>query len=139
MSGLVLNKVSKAFKNLKVLDEITLELGPDELLVLLGPSGCGKSTLLRIIAGLEEADSGQIFIAGKRVEKLRPRSRNVALVFQNYSLYPHMTVEKNLAFPLKVSGVKKAEIKERTAAVAEMLGLTDRLEARPREGRWVSV
>jgi len=131
MSGLVLNKISKSFKKLRVLDEITFELGGDELLVLLGPSGCGKSTLLRIIAGLEEADRGEIYIAGKRVEKLRPRDRNVALVFQNYSLYPHMTVEKNLAFPLKVSGVKKGEIKERTASVAEMLGLADRLNSKP--------
>jgi multiple sugar transport system ATP-binding protein len=131
MSGLALNKISKSFGKNKVLDNISLELGGDELLVLLGPSGCGKSTLLRIIAGLEEADRGEVFIADRRVDKLRPRDRNVALVFQNYSLYPHMSVEKNLAFPLKVAGVNKGEIKKRTATVAEMLGLAERLDDKP--------
>ncbi|MBN1211798.1 MAG: ABC transporter ATP-binding protein [candidate division Zixibacteria bacterium] len=131
MAGLALNKISKTFGKNKVLDRISLELGDDELLVLLGPSGCGKSTLLRIIAGLEEADEGEVFIADKRVDKLRPRDREVALVFQNYSLYPHMTVEKNLAFPLKVAGVDKSEIKKRTLSVAEMLGLAERLDDKP--------
>ncbi len=131
MSGLVLNKISKTFKSLKVLDNISLELGDDELLVLLGPSGCGKSTLLRIIAGLETADDGEVFIADRRVDKLRPRDRRVALVFQNYSLYPHMTVEKNLAFPLKAAGMKKGEIKSRITSVAAMLGLDERLNDKP--------
>lgn len=131
MTGLALTGVYKAFGETTVLRDITLELGQGELLVLLGPSGCGKSTLLRIIAGLEEADAGEIYIAKHRVDKLRPRDRNVALVFQNYSLYPHMTVEKNIGFPLKVSGVNRQEVRERVRDVAEMLGLAERLKDRP--------
>jgi len=131
MSGLILKNISKTFDRAVVLDNVSLELAENELLVLLGPSGCGKSTLLRIIAGLEEADTGEVHIDGKRVDLLRPRDRNVALVFQNYSLYPHMTVARNLAFPLKVAGVKKPEIESRVREVAEMLGLGDRLKDRP--------
>ena len=131
MAGLILKDVSKRFGDQQVLDSISLELGERELLVLLGPSGCGKSTVLRLIAGLEETDQGEILIDSRRVEKLRPRDRNVALVFQNYSLYPHMTVEKNLAFPLKVAGVKSTEIRTRVGQVAELLGLGDRLKDRP--------
>jgi len=131
VAGLVLKNVSKQFGAQRVLDNISLELGDHELLVLLGPSGCGKSTVLRLIAGLEEADQGEILIGDRRVEKLRPRDRNVALVFQNYSLYPHMTVENNIGFPLKVAGVKAGQIKERVRQVAELLGLGDRLKDRP--------
>ncbi|MCX6836082.1 MAG: ABC transporter ATP-binding protein, partial [candidate division Zixibacteria bacterium] len=131
VAGLVLKNIGKRFGDQQVLDGISLELGERELLVLLGPSGCGKSTVLRLIAGLEEADQGEILIDNRRVEKLRPRDRNVALVFQNYSLYPHMTVEKNLAFPLQVARVKSMEIKTRVRQVAEMLGLGDRLKDRP--------
>jgi sn-glycerol 3-phosphate transport system ATP-binding protein/multiple sugar transport system ATP-binding protein len=131
VAGLILKNISKRFGDQQVLDDISLELGEHELLVLLGPSGCGKSTVLRLIAGLEEADQGEILIDNRRVEKLRPRDRNVALVFQNYSLYPHMTVEKNLAFPLQVARVKSMEIKTRVRQVAEMLGLGDRLKDRP--------
>jgi ABC-type sugar transport system ATPase subunit len=131
VAGLILKNVSKRFGNQQVLDNISLELGERELLVLLGPSGCGKSTVLRLIAGLEETDQGEILIDNRRVEKLRPRDRNVALVFQNYSLYPHMTVEKNLAFPLRVARVKTLEIKKRVRQVAELLGLADRLKDRP--------
>ena len=131
MAGLILKNVSKRFGEQQVLDDISLEVGERELLVLLGPSGCGKSTALRLIAGLEETDQGEIIIGERRVEKLRPRDRNVALVFQNYSLYPHMTVEKNLGFPLKVAGVKSPEIKNRVHQVAELLGLGDRLRDRP--------
>ena len=131
MAGLVLRDICKQFGDQVVLDGISLEMNESELLVLLGPSGCGKSTVLRTIAGLEEADRGEIFIDGKRVEKLRPRDRHVALVFQNYSLYPHMTVEKNLAFPLKVAKLDREEIRRRVCEVAEMLGLGDRLKSRP--------
>ncbi len=131
MSGLALKEIHKRFDRQLVLDGISLEIGPRELLVLLGPSGCGKSTLLRVIAGLEEADRGEVYIDGKRVERLRPRDRNVALVFQNYSLYPHMTIEKNLAFPLKVARMKSDQIREKVRAVAQMLDLADRLKDRP--------
>lgn len=131
MAGLVLRNVSKRFDQTLVLDKVSLELDDGELLVLLGPSGCGKSTLLRLIAGLEDCDEGEIFIGAKRVENLRPRDRNVALVFQNYSLYPHMTVEKNLAFPLRVAKTPRAETRQRVLEVSEMLGLADRLKDRP--------
>jgi ABC-type sugar transport system ATPase subunit len=131
MAGLRLTNISKSFGTRKILDDVSLELAEGELLVILGPSGCGKSTLLRLISGLEELDAGEIFIGDRQVDKLRPRDRNVALVFQNYSLYPHMTVAKNLAFPLTVAKVGKAETTERVAKVAAMLGLEDRLQAKP--------
>lgn len=130
-SGLWLRQISKSFAGTKVLDDVSLELNQGELLVLLGSSGCGKSTLLRIIAGLETADAGEVHIDGRRVDMMRPRDRNVALVFQNYSLYPHMTIRKNLAFPLRVASVPKREIDERVEKTAAMLGLGDRLNDRP--------
>jgi multiple sugar transport system ATP-binding protein len=131
VAGLTVKNLSKRFGELQVLDNVSFEMGERELLVLLGPSGCGKSTVLRLIAGLEEADQGEIHIGERQVEKLRPRERNVALVFQNYSLYPHMTVAENLAFPLTVAKVKKTEIAERVAHVAQMLDLSERLKSRP--------
>lgn len=131
MNSLYLNKVSKSFGKTEVLKDITLELQDDELLVILGPSGCGKSTLLRLIAGLEDLTSGEIYLYDKRIDKLQPKERNVAMVFQNYSLYPHMTVEKNLGFPLKIAKEKKSDIKEKVDATAEMLGLTDKLNQKP--------
>lgn len=131
MTGLSVRNISKSFSGKRVLEDISFELPQGELLVVLGPSGCGKSTLLRIIAGLEEADNGEVHIDNRRVDELRPRDRNVALVFQNYSLYPHMTVEKNLAFPLKVAGVQKTEIAERVRKTAELLELGTRLKDKP--------
>ncbi|UCG62508.1 MAG: ABC transporter ATP-binding protein [Candidatus Zixiibacteriota bacterium] len=131
MAGLFLKNISKAFGEQTVLDDISLEIGHGELLVLLGPSGCGKSTLLRLIAGLESLDAGEIYIADKRIDHLEPKKRQVAMVFQNYALYPHMTVEKNLAFPLKVAGLKSRQRQERVGLVAEMLGLSEKLKAKP--------
>ena len=131
MHGLSLRHVSKSFGSHVVLDDISLDLKAGELLVLLGPSGCGKSTLLRLVAGLEAPDSGEIYIDDRRVDRLPPKDRQVAMVFQNYSLYPHMSVEKNLAFPLKVSGVSEAEITQRVTKVAQMLGLSEKLSQRP--------
>ena len=131
MSGLILKNISKSFDGRSVLKDINLEFPDGELLVLLGPSGCGKSTLLRIIAGLETADSGEIYISKVRIDQKEPKDRNVALVFQNYALYPHMTVEKNLAFPLTIARTPKDEIKKRVSDVAEMLGLSDKLKERP--------
>jgi ABC-type sugar transport system ATPase subunit len=131
MPGLSVRNICKQFGDKRVLDNVSLELSAGELLVVLGPSGCGKSTLLRIIAGLEEANDGEVYIDDRRVDQLRPRDRNVALVFQNYSLYPHMSVEKNLAFPLKVAGVPKAEIATRVAKIATMLELHERLKDKP--------
>lgn len=131
MPGLVIKEARKSFGTKKVLDNISIELSQGELLVLLGPSGCGKTTLLRSIAGLEQLDSGEIYIGQRRVDKMPPQERNVALVFQNYSLYPHMTVEKNLAFPLKIAGMKRQEIKKRVNEISSLLGLADRLNDRP--------
>ena len=131
MPGLRSINISKRFEETMALDSVSLEIPTGELWVLLGPSGCGKTTFLRIAAGLEEADSGELFFGSRRVDKLRPRDRNVALVFQNYSLYPHMTVAGNLAFPLKSIGYKKKEITTRVQETAAMLGLADRLDSRP--------
>ena len=131
MSGLVLKNISKSFGSNTVLHDISLELKSGEFLVLLGPSGCGKSTCLRLIAGLESADSGEIFVNSRRIDHLPPKKRQVAMVFQNYSLYPHMTVRKNIAFPLKIAGIPAADIDEKVGETAAMLGLTDKLESRP--------
>jgi ABC-type sugar transport system ATPase subunit len=131
MSGLLVSNVTKSFGSSRIINSLTLEAGDGELIVLLGPSGCGKSTLLRLISGLEEVDSGEIHIRGKRVDTLKPRDRNVALVFQNYALYPHMTVAENIGFPLKVAGLDKREIVAKVGAVAEKLGLAEKLKSRP--------
>ncbi|MEW5994526.1 MAG: ABC transporter ATP-binding protein [Candidatus Zixiibacteriota bacterium] len=131
MPGLLLKNITKSFGDTVVLRDISLDLPEGELLVLLGPSGCGKSTLLRLIAGLEQPDKGEIFIGNRRVDHLRPKDRDVALVFQNYSLYPHMTVAKNLAFPLSVAGISRVEKRLRVREAAEMLGLADKLNERP--------
>jgi len=131
MPGLVLKNICKSFGSTLVLENVSLELDQGELLVLLGPSGCGKSTLLRLIAGLEELDQGEIYIGSRRVDHLRPKDRNVALVFQNYSLYPHMSVEKNLAFPLTATKEGRSQIQRRVKNIAEMLGLADKLKSKP--------
>jgi ABC-type sugar transport system ATPase subunit len=133
MATLKIIAIDKSFSGKMILENFSLETSEGELVVVLGPSGCGKSTILRIIAGLETADGGEIYIGDRRVDMLPPQKRNVALVFQNYALYPHMTVAGNLAFPLKVAGTKKDEIKKRVAATAELIGLGDRLESRPAE------
>ncbi|MCK4462036.1 MAG: ABC transporter ATP-binding protein [candidate division Zixibacteria bacterium] len=131
MPELILKNVSKSFGATKVLENVSLSLADGELLVLLGPSGCGKTTILRLIAGLETMDRGQIFLGEMRIDQMRPRDRQVAMVFQNYALYPHLTVEKNLAFPLKVAGVARGEIRRRVRETAQMLGLGDRMQERP--------
>ncbi len=131
MAGLIIKNLNKSFGQKPVLNNMNLELADGELLVLLGPSGCGKSTLLRIIAGLESADTGEIYISGTRIDQKEPKDRNVALVFQNYALYPHMTIEKNLSFPLVVAKTPKTEIKKKVLDVAELLGLTEKLKDKP--------
>lgn len=133
MPELILKNITKKFGDNLVLDDISLELKEGEFLVLLGPSGCGKSTCLRIISGLETADAGEIFFGSNRIDQLLPRDRNIAMVFQNYSLYPHMSVAKNLGFPLKVKGVNKKLIEEKVAEIAELIGLSEKLNQRPAE------
>ena len=130
-TGLKLENVTKSFDQTMVLDSISLEITSGELLVLLGPSGCGKSTLLRLIAGLDEPDSGSIEIDGRRVDKLPPKDRDVAMVFQNYSLYPHMTVRNNLAFPLRVAGIRGDDISKQVEKTADLLDLSSHLDKRP--------
>ncbi|MCC6850142.1 MAG: ABC transporter ATP-binding protein [Deltaproteobacteria bacterium] len=117
----------------RALDDLTLEAADGELLVLVGPSGCGKSTALRLVAGLEEATSGEIRIAGAVVNDLPPQARNVAMVFQDYALYPHMTVRRNLEFPLRMRGAGRAEIDRRVATVARQLDLAALLDRLPKQ------
>src|SRR5262245_2378979 len=105
--------VTKRYGDFAALQEIDLDIAPGEFLVLLGPSGCGKSTLLKIIAGLEDASEGEIYINGQLANYLRPKDRDVAMVFQNYALYPHMTVETNIGFPLAMRRVAKADVAQR--------------------------
>ncbi len=131
MAGIRLEQVTKSFGTVKAVDGVTLEIADAEFLVLVGPSGCGKSTLLRMIAGLEEVSDGGIWIGDRDVTDLAPRSRDVAMVFQTYALYPHMTVRQNLGYGLKARRTPKPEIARRVADVAELLGLTDLLERRP--------
>jgi multiple sugar transport system ATP-binding protein len=134
MAGLELDSVSKVYgSGAPAVDRVSLAVEPGKLLVLVGPSGCGKSSLLRMIAGLEEISSGEIRIAGRRVNDLPPRERDVAMVFQNYALYPHMTVYDNIAFGLKLRKRPKAEVEQAVRETAETLGLTAKLDRRPRE------
>ena len=112
--------------------EFNLEIADKEFIVLVGPSGCGKSTTLRMVAGLEEISSGDLLIGGKRMNDVEPKDRDIAMVFQNYALYPHMTVYENLAFPLKLKKVDKAEIDRRVREAAEILDITQYLDRKPK-------
>jgi multiple sugar transport system ATP-binding protein len=131
-SGIVLEQVSKVFSgDVAAVDDVSLEIAPGEFLVLVGPSGCGKSTLLRMIAGLEDVTNGTITIEGRDVTELPPRSRDIAMVFQTYALYPHMTVRENLGYGLRVRKTSKKDIAGRVEDVAGMLGLQDLLDRKP--------
>jgi multiple sugar transport system ATP-binding protein len=133
VAEIVLDRVSKAFGGGETLavDEVSLEIESGEFLVLVGPSGCGKSTLLRMIAGLEDVTDGAIMIDARDVTELPPRARDIAMVFQTYALYPHMTVRENLGYGLKVRKIPKIEIRRRVDHVADMLGLEKMLDRRP--------
>ena len=133
MATLSLRDVKKSFAATPVLHGIDLEVADGELVVIVGASGCGKSTLLRIVAGLETPSSGQVVISGRDVTGLEPADRDVAMVFQNYALYPHMTVFANMAYGLKIRGMGKAEIQRRVAAAADILGIGPLLERRPKQ------
>ncbi len=132
MGEIVVEGIVKQFAGgVRAVDEISLTVRDGEFLVLVGPSGCGKTTLLRLIAGLEEPTSGTISIGGRDVTDLAPRQRDIAMVFQNYALYPHMTVRENLAYGLKVRGTGRRETARRVDEVARMLGLDDLLGRKP--------
>ncbi len=130
---IALRKLTKRFGSLTAVDAIDLEIGDGEVLCLLGPSGCGKTTTLRMIAGLEWASSGDVLLAGKRVNDLAPRDRNVAMSFQFYALYPSLTVAENLAYPLHGEGLRGAEIRAKVEQVARVLQLGSILERKPGE------
>ena len=131
MGRLQLKQVQKKFGDVEVIPPLDLEIEDGEFVVFVGPSGCGKSTLLRLIAGLEDTTSGSIEIDGADATGLPPAKRGLAMVFQSYALYPHMTVRKNIAFPMKMAGMDQAEQDKRIAAAADALNLTDYLDRRP--------
>jgi len=133
MAQVEIKKISKHFGKVKAVDQVDLETREGEFLVLLGPSGCGKTTLLRMIAGIEEPTSGDILIGGNVVTNVPPRARNIAMVFQSYALYPHMTVYKNIAFPLRTRGFEKKAIRAKVEWAATMFGIERLLERKPRE------
>jgi multiple sugar transport system ATP-binding protein len=133
MSTVSYRHIRKSFDSNEVIKGANLEIADGEFVVFVGPSGCGKTTLLRLLAGLEELTSGQILIDDKDVTNTPAKDRNIAMVFQNYALYPHMTVAQNIGFGLKLRGSKKAEIAQKTSEAAQLLGLSDLLERKPRQ------
>ncbi|MCC6173703.1 MAG: sn-glycerol-3-phosphate ABC transporter ATP-binding protein UgpC [Chloroflexi bacterium] len=133
MAGVTLDHVSKIFGEVRAVNDLTIQIHDKEFLVLVGPSGCGKSTALRLIAGLEEASAGDIYIGDRRVNDVAPKDRDIAMVFQSYALYPHMTVYDNLAFGLKLRKTPKTEIDRRVKEAADILGLANLLKRKPKQ------
>jgi multiple sugar transport system ATP-binding protein len=133
MAAVSLNGVHKSFGSTPVVHGVDIEIADGEFCVLVGPSGCGKSTLLRMIAGLEEISGGEVRIGTRVVNHVAPKERDIAMVFQNYALYPHMTVQDNMGFSLKLAGESPAAIKRRVDEAASILGLTDYLARYPRQ------
>ena len=133
MADVVVQDIVKRFGATAAVQGVTLNIRDGEFVVLVGPSGCGKSTTLRMIAGLEEISEGEILIGGEPMASVAPKDRNVAMVFQNYALYPHMTVEKNMSFGLRLRRTPKDDIRRRVSEAAEILGITDLLQRLPRE------
>src|SRR5262245_38657520 len=131
MGSVALERVTKRFDDMVAVDDLTLEVADEEFLVLLGPSGCGKSTALRMIAGLEQPTEGTIRIGERVVNHVEPKDRDVAMVFQSYALYPHMTVRRNIEFPLRSRHVDTAERSRLVAEAADSLGLADLLDRKP--------
>ena len=132
MSGVTLTKAVKKYGDVQVIHGVDLEINEGEFCVFVGPSGCGKSTLLRMIAGLEETTDGQIHIGGRDVTHDDPSDRGIAMVFQTYALYPHMTVKENMGFGLKMNNVPKAEIEKKVAEASRILQLDDYLGRKPK-------
>ena len=133
MARVVLKNLSKRFRSVVAVDDLSLDIEDKEFLVLVGPSGCGKTTALRCVAGLEEASSGEIYIGDRLVNDVSPKDRDIAMVFQNYALYPHMNVYDNMAFGLKLRKFPRPEIERRVKGTAEMLGMGGLLKRKPRE------
>ncbi|TIO06165.1 sn-glycerol-3-phosphate ABC transporter ATP-binding protein UgpC [Mesorhizobium sp.] len=133
MSGIQIDQLGKSFGAVEVLHDVNIEIASGEFVVLVGPSGCGKSTLLRMIAGLEEQTTGEIRIGGRVVDEMPAKSRDIAMVFQSYALYPHMSVADNMSFALRLAKVPREEIVARVKAAAEILGLQDLLGRMPRQ------
>jgi multiple sugar transport system ATP-binding protein len=133
LAKIVLQNITKNFGDVVAVNDLSLEVQDKEFLVLLGPSGCGKTTALRCIAGLETPDAGNIYIGDRLVNELPPKDRDIAMVFQSYALYPHMSVYDNLAFPLKMKGLSKEEIDEKVKKAAEILRIPQLLKRKPRQ------
>jgi multiple sugar transport system ATP-binding protein len=133
MAGLKIKNLKKSFGKVTVINNISFEVAEGEFCILLGPSGCGKTTVLRLIAGLEQQDEGEIYIADREVSNLTPRERDVAMVFQSYALYPHLNVYENMAFPLKMQKKPKEEIDKKVRDAARLLGIEGLLHRKPRE------
>src|SRR4051812_46605270 len=133
MAAVTLSAVRKSFGSTPVVHGVDVSIEDGEFCVLVGPSGCGKSTLLRMIAGLEEISGGEVSIGGRVVNNLPPKQRDIAMVFQNYALYPHMTVYDNMAFSLKPAGVPGEQVRSGAHEAAQILGLMDYLERSPRQ------
>ena len=133
MARVLLENVTKKFNEVTAVKSINLEIKDQEFLVLVGPSGCGKTTTLRMVAGLEEISEGKIYIGDRLINDVPPKDRNIAMVFQNYALYPHMKVYDNMAFGLKLRGLPKKDINERVNEAAEILGLSDLLDRYPKQ------
>ncbi|MDN5747412.1 MAG: sn-glycerol-3-phosphate ABC transporter ATP-binding protein UgpC [Pseudonocardia sp.] len=132
MSDIVLDGIAKRYPDGTVAaEDLDIEIADGEFIILVGPSGCGKSTALNMIAGLEDISSGELRIAGERVNEKAPKDRDIAMVFQSYALYPHMTVRENMAFPLKLAKLDKAEIERKVTEAAEILDLTQHLDRKP--------
>lgn len=134
MSKVTLKNINKIYENgFQAVYDFNLEIADEEFVVFVGPSGCGKSTTLRMVAGLEEITSGELYIGDTLVNDVEPKNRDIAMVFQNYALYPHMTVKDNMSYALRVARVPKAEIDQKVQAAAKILGLEDYLDNKPKE------
>ncbi|MBS6009847.1 MAG: ATP-binding cassette domain-containing protein, partial [Haemophilus parahaemolyticus] len=133
MTDVRLVNVCKSYGNVHISKNVNLDIKNGEFVVFVGPSGCGKSTLLRMIAGLDEITSGDLFIGDKRMNDVPPANRNIGMVFQSYALYPHLTIAENMSFGLKLAGAKKEEIEQRVNQVAEILQLAHLLTRKPKE------
>jgi ABC-type sugar transport system ATPase subunit len=132
-ASVTVEAVTKVYDGVTALSDFSLEVADGEFMVLVGPSGCGKTTALRMVAGLEQITAGEILIGDRVVNDLDPRQRDVAMVFQNYALYPHMTVFENIAFGLRARRAPRAEIKRRVERASHALGLAELLERKPRQ------